>query len=205
MYSLDEGRAAVRAARAAVEMRVTGNPHSPAPLPETFSKKGCVFVTLKVHSTDELRGCIGYHQPYFPLKEAVVRAAESAAMDDPRFPPVTADELPLLRIEVSLLTPPEPVSADDPTSLPEMIRVGTDGLIASRESRAGLLLPQVPVEWGWDAREFLSQTCVKAGLPPDAWLDGETAIERFQAEVFEEVEPRGEVVRRGLEASHACH
>jgi AmmeMemoRadiSam system protein A len=106
--------------------------------------------------------------------------AVAAAVEDPRFPPVTLGEAPSLRFEISALTVPEPVP--DPAA----IQVGRHGLIASRGGRKGLLLPQVAPEWGWDRREFLEHTCRKAGLPPDAWKDPATRLEWFEAEVWGE-------------------
>jgi AmmeMemoRadiSam system protein A len=137
------------------------------------------FVTLHTRQ-GELRGCIGTILPAGPLDETVCRMAVAAAVEDPRFPPVTLGEAPSLRFEISALTVPEPVP--DPAA----IQVGRHGLIASRGGRKGLLLPQVAPEWGWDRREFLEHTCRKAGLPPDAWKDPATRLEWFEAEVWGE-------------------
>jgi AmmeMemoRadiSam system protein A len=106
--------------------------------------------------------------------------AVSAAVEDPRFPAVTAQELPGLRVEISALTVPEPVPDVN------MIEIGRHGLIISRGYRKGLLLPQVAPEWGWDRTQFLEHTCLKAGLPPGAWKDEDTRIEWFEAEVWGE-------------------
>jgi AmmeMemoRadiSam system protein A len=105
--------------------------------------------------------------------------ARSAAIHDHRFSPVTAEELSDLSYEISVLTAPEPIKAED-------VVVGRDGLIMSRGGRSGLLLPQVPIEWGWDREEFLRHTCRKAGLPLDCWQDPETKIEAFRAIVWGE-------------------
>lgn len=136
------------------------------------------FVTLSTLS-DDLRGCIGTILPVGPLDATVARMAVAAAVEDPRFLPVTPQELPALRIEISALTVPEPADA-------ERIEVGRHGLIVTRGSRKGLLLPQVASEWGWDRVEFLAQTCRKAGLPADAWRDSQTLLEWFEAEVWGE-------------------
>lgn len=197
MYSDAEGELAVRMARAAVEAAVRRRALPPQPVPRSFEQDSGVFVTLNTHPAGELRGCIGYPNPFFPLAKAIVKAAEGAT-EDPRFPPLAEKELDHVAVEVSVLTPPERIDAKKPKQLPAMVRVGTDGLIAAQGAARGLLLPQVPVEWGWDAEEFLSQTCMKAGLTPDAWLDPSTRMYRFQAEVFAETEPRGPVVRRTL-------
>jgi AmmeMemoRadiSam system protein A len=125
---------------------------------------GAVFVTLT--RAGELRGCIGYVEAVKPLAEAVAHCAISAATTDPRFPPATPDELPYLQIEISVLSPLERIDE------PGQIRVGEHGLHISQGGRRGLLLPQVATEFGWDRESFLRQTCIKAGLPGDAWRRG---------------------------------
>ena len=136
------------------------------------------FVSLHTHGR-ELRGCIGSIQPVHPLFHAVSTSAINAAFRDPRFVPVQKKEMAGIHIEVSVMSPIVPATPDE-------IEVGRDGLIISRGHYAGLLLPQVAIEYGWDKHTFLSQTCVKAGLPPDAWRAGGCRIERFSAEVFGE-------------------
>lgn len=137
------------------------------------------FVTLNDQAGD-LRGCIGSIQAVLPLAQAVSDSAISAAFRDPRFPPVSIDELPLLHIEISVLGPVTAVRSVDE------IVVGRDGLIVTQRGRTGLLLPQVATEYGWGLDEFLSHTCTKAGLPGEAWHSPETRIERFPAEIFGE-------------------
>jgi AmmeMemoRadiSam system protein A len=137
------------------------------------------FVTLTTRAGD-LRGCIGTIMPAGPLDETVSRMAISAAVEDPRFPAVTAQELPGLHVEISALTVPEPLTDVN------LIEIGRHGLIISNGLRKGLLLPQVAPEWGWDRTQFLRHTCQKAGLPPDAWKDESTKIEWFEAEVWGE-------------------
>ena len=137
-----------------------------------------VFVSL--HTLEgELRGCIGFPEARYPLWQAVVQAARLSALSDFRFHPVTEPELPNLRIEISVLTPPQQVRDINE------IKVGRHGLIISRGGQRGLLLPQVAPEWKWNREEFLQHTCQKASLPPDAWKNG-ALIESFEAEVFEE-------------------
>jgi AmmeMemoRadiSam system protein A len=145
---------------------------------ERLQEPAGAFVTLNDRAGD-LRGCIGSIQPVLPLAQAVSSSAISAAFRDPRFHPVTKDELPSLHIEISVLGPVVPATRDE-------IEVGRDGLIISRGGRTGLLLPQVATEWGWNVDEFLTQTCVKAGLPRDAWRASDVRIERFSAEIFGE-------------------
>jgi len=147
------------------------------PAPAQFQAPRGVFVTLHAHG--DLRGCIGYPLPVKPLWEAVADNAIAAATQDPRFPPVTLDELEEIDIEISVLTVPVKVSG------PDQVEVGRDGILITSGYHRGLLLPQVPQEWGWDREEYLSHGCLKAGLPADQWRRGVT-IETFQAEVFAE-------------------
>lgn len=163
-----------------------------------FSNKMGIFVTLTTHPDDDLRGCIGYPEPLIPLSEGLKDSTISACSRDPRFPPVTSSELGNVKIEVSILTPPEEVAIEKRADLPRLVNVGEDGLIVQKGWARGLLLPQVPVEWGWDSEEFLSQTCMKAGLPPDAWLDDDTKVYKFTAEIFSEDAPGGRIRRKTL-------
>jgi uncharacterized protein (TIGR00296 family) len=204
MYRIKDewGEFLVRLARKAVEEYVrhgkTIEPPKNTP-PELWEKMG-VFVTLNRYNVPPqmaLRGCIGFPLPIYPLVEATIKAAIYAAVDDPRFPPVRESELDNLVVEVSVLTPPELIEGP-PEERPKKIKVGRDGLLIEKGIYSGLLLPQVPVEWGWDEEEFLAQTCWKAGLPPDCWLDEDTKVYRFTAEVFEEEYPRGPVRRKPL-------
>jgi hypothetical protein len=133
-----------------------------------------------------------------PLVEAVMDSAISSATADPRFPNVTLDELPEIEIEVSVLTPPEVIEVESPREYPKHVQIGKHGLIVEYGPYKGLLLPQVPVEWKWDVKEFLSQTCMKAGLTPDSWLREDVRISRFSAQVFAESGPRGPVKERAL-------
>jgi uncharacterized protein (TIGR00296 family) len=118
-----------------------------------------------------------------------------AAVNDPRFSPVTERELGSVLVELSVLTSPVELECGDPCELLERVKVGRDGLIVSRGRWRGLLLPQVPVEWCWDVKQFLEHTCNKAGLPTGAWEDRNTKFMSFQAEIFGEVTPRGDIVR----------
>jgi len=159
-----------------------------------------VFVTLNSYRNGQkrLRGCIGLPYPTTPLVEAVIEAAISAATQDPRFPPVTPEELDNITFEVSVLTPPERVAAEKPTDYPSKIKVGRDGLIIERGYSKGLLLPQVPVEWNWNEEQFLCQCSMKAGLSPDAWLMKDTKIYMFQAIIFEEASPKGKIEQKKI-------
>ena len=159
-----------------------------------------VFVTLNrvIKGEKMLRGCIGLPYPTTPLVKAVIEAALSAAIRDPRFPPVALEELNQITFEVSVLTPPELVRVEKVTDYPSKIKVGRDGLVIEKGYYKGLLLPQVPVEWNWNTEEFLCQTAMKAGLSPDAWLLKDTKIYRFQAIIFEEASPKGQVKQKKI-------
>jgi uncharacterized protein (TIGR00296 family) len=159
-----------------------------------------VFVTLSsLHQGKKgLRGCIGFPYPTTPLTQAVIESAINSATQDPRFSPVSLNELDEIVFEVSVLSPPQLVRVDKPPGYPSRIEVGRDGLIVERGYCKGLLLPQVPIEWNWEEEEFLCQCCMKAGLSPDCWLLEGTKIYKFQAIIFEEVSPKGDVEPKKL-------
>ena len=203
-YADPEGELAVRIAREALEAHVLHRPKRPFVVPKSFEAKAGAFVTINLHPGGDLRGCIGYPQPFFPLMKSIEKGAEGAA-EDPRFPPLRAEELGGITVEVSILTPPQLIEARKPKELAKHVVVGVDGLSVAQGPYRGILLPQVAIEEKWDAEDFLSNACMKAGLLPDAWLEPETRLYKFQAEVFTEREPRGAVVRRTLEAAHAGH
>ena len=135
------------------------------------------FVTIHLHGS--LKGCIGIIEPMSPLKDVIRDMAKSSAFRDPRFTPLTRDEYPHIDFEISVLTLPKKLDS------PEDLQVARHGLIISSGTRRGLLLPQVAVDNAWDRETFLSQTCLKAGLPRDIWRSG-ALIEVFEAEVFSE-------------------
>ena len=202
MFSDEDGKLAVKIARAVVESHVKKEKVPEFDVPEIFAQNYGVFVTLTTYPEDELRGCIGYPEPIMPLIDAIKDSAISASSRDPRFPSVRPNELKKIKVEVSLLTPPVEICVQKPSKLVECVKIGEDGLIVQKSWARGLLLPQVPVEWGWDAEEFLCQTCIKAGLMPDSWLQEGTKMFKFQAEVFSESKPGGEVKRRKLGEEH---
>jgi AmmeMemoRadiSam system protein A len=148
-------------------------------LDERLRQPAGVFVTLRTKD-NELRGCIGSIRAAEPLYKAIVTSAISAAFRDPRFEPLRPGELERLDLEISVMGPIEPVTDF------EAIVVGRDGLIISRGRYAGLLLPQVATEYGWDRETFLDQTCLKAGLPRGAWRAADCRVEKFSAIVFGE-------------------
>ncbi len=193
----EEGAYLVSLARRAVKEnlkdgRIISPPADAAP--KLLEPRG-VFVTLNSvkGGGKELRGCIGFPYPTYPLVRAVVEAAVEAATRDYRFSPVTGREMGSLVFEVSVLTTPELVEASSPKDYPSKIKVGEDGLIVEKGFYKGLLLPQVPVEWRWDEEEFLCQCCMKAGLMPDCWVTKGTKIYKFQCIIAEESEPNGNV------------
>lgn len=147
----------------------------PAPnerLTQTFG----AFVTLTLDGN--LRGCIGHVIGDAPLWDTVIEMARAAAFQDPRFAPLDPEEFQRIELEISILSPLS--ECPDPAE----VQVGRHGLLINHAGRSGLLLPQVPVEWGWDRETFLAQTCRKAGLPTDAWQDPAATIFWFEAEVF---------------------
>ncbi|MBT8477802.1 MAG: AmmeMemoRadiSam system protein A [Gemmatimonadetes bacterium] len=174
-------RAALLAlARDSVERALVGGPAPHlVPLLASFTDPRAAFVTIRQAQTGGLRGCRGECPARHTLPECVRRAAVSAAFDDPRFPPVTLTELPALRFEISALTTPEPIRSDD-------VVVGTHGLLLSSGGSRGLLLPQVPIEQGWDRETFLDGLCHKAGVPAGSWRRPEATLTAFEAEVWAE-------------------
>jgi AmmeMemoRadiSam system protein A len=162
-------RDAVRAA--------AGHGRAPVAVEGNFPEASGAFVTLK--RGGRLRGCIGTLECRRPLPDEVARVAVSAALEDPRFTPLTAAELDGLDVEVSILGPLEPIDPHDPAAF----EIGRHGLVVEQGHRRGLLLPQVATEWSWNREQFLAQTCVKAGLSPDAWRRN-ARVYRFAGEVF---------------------
>jgi hypothetical protein len=200
--NLEEGKILVRLARKAVEeyLKTRKRIRVPEDIPDRLLQSCGVFVTINSikNGEKELRGCIGYPYPTTPLAQAVIESAISSATQDPRFYPLSLSELEKVVFEVSVLTPPQIIEAKKPSEYPSKIQVGKDGLIIERGMFKGLLLPQVPVEWEWDEEEFLCQCCIKAGLPPDNWLLNDTKVYKFQAIIFEEEKPKGEVKCKAL-------
>jgi AmmeMemoRadiSam system protein A len=145
---------------------------------ELRTRRGA-FVTIRRRADHELRGCIGFVEPIWPLADAVAQAAVAAATRDFRFEPLRLPELPSVVLDISVLHVPTPI-------LPEAVEVGRHGLVIERGMARGLLLPQVPVEHGWDRQTFLEQACRKAGLPPGTWREKGASLLGFEAEVFGE-------------------
>ena len=202
MYSDEDGELSVHIAREAIEAHTERRGMRSLPVPLRFEDRAGVFVTLNLYPGEELRGCIGFPGPLYPLYKALVKSAEGAC-EDPRFPQLREDELVHVTVEVNLLTPPELIEVRRPKEVLKVIEIGRDGLEIRYATARGVFLPSVPVEQGWDTGTYLEELSMKAGLTPDAWLDESARIYRFQSTVFREVEPRGSVVRRDLGAEHA--
>ena len=195
--SLDasDGERLVRAARRALaEAAAGGRPEPDADLESRFPFRSGVFVTLTMGG--RLRGCIGHPAPDMRLCSAVVDSAASAGTSDPRFRPVSPGELGGIAVEVTVLSEPEEIRTEDPAQREQRVRVGRDGLIVRSGGASGLLLPQVPVEYGWGPREFIERACEKAGLGPDCWADPAVTVERFEGRIFAEDGPGGPVSER---------
>ncbi|MCW4024660.1 MAG: TIGR00296 family protein [Candidatus Bathyarchaeota archaeon] len=195
--TLEDGKFLVELARETVTEYLQNHKtlKPPVYISENLKVPCGVFVTINtLHNKEkELRGCIGYPYPTEPLVQAVIDSAINAATEDPRFEPMQAKELDKVVFEVSVLTPPEQIQVENPKEYLNKIKVGEDGLIVESGFYKGLLLPQVPVEWCWCEEEFLCQCCLKAGVPPDRWLNKNTKIYRFKGIVFEEETPDGEI------------
>jgi AmmeMemoRadiSam system protein A len=176
MFTELQKRALLEVGRRAIAKQVLGT-GEPLRVNIDLPEASGVFVTIK--RGGELRGCLGTLQCGRGLAAEVSRCAADAASEDPRFPPVAADELPELSVEISVLGPLEEI---DPRA-ESAIAIGRHGLVVEQGPRRGLLLPQVATQWQWTAEQFLRQTCLKAGLPADAWKHG-ARISRFDAEVF---------------------
>ncbi|MCX6767957.1 MAG: TIGR00296 family protein [Candidatus Micrarchaeota archaeon] len=196
MLSLKQGTFLVRLARRAIQCKLNGTKCDfKQQKPAAKFKKAGAFVTVTAHPGRELRGCIGFVQPVMPLDEAVAAAAVEAAFGDYRFPPVGRGELGKIVVEVSVLSPLERLKPPA-AGYQKQVIVGKHGLVIECAGSGGLLLPQVAVEFNLDSREFLNQVCLKAGLPPDAWLGKGAKLFRFAARVFSEESPGGAVVEK---------
>lgn len=182
-----EGKKLISLAKDSIASQLTGSELEISDdIKKEFSQEQGVFVTLTVNG--ELRGCIGFPEPMYPLWEGVVEAAKSAAFSDPRFPPLTGEEFDDIEIEVSVLTVPREIKVKKPEEYLKQIKIGEDGLII-RGVSSGLLLPQVFSEYNCDAEQALEMTCEKAMLPSDAWKDPNNKIYKFQAIIYSESKP----------------
>jgi len=207
-YSLEEGAFLVRLARRAVEEYLTRGAiiEPPADTPQRLLRDPYgVFTTIEKLAGGklELRGCIGYPEGYRNVAYATIYSAIAACCQDPRFPAMTSDELDEAVFEVSVLSPLRQLP-QNPKDYLKAVEVGRHGIVVRRGFYSGLLLPQVPVEECWDSEEFLSNGCLKAWLHADCWLDERTRILVFEAQLFKERTPRGEVYERDLKEELAA-
>ncbi|MBZ9570309.1 TIGR00296 family protein [Methanobrevibacter sp. TMH8] len=186
MLSKKDGDYLIKIAKLAVEtyLKKGEKINVPKDCPEHLKEDLGVFVTL--NKNNELRGCIGYPEPIAPLINATIDVAISAAVNDPRFPSLTEEELKYVDFEVTVLTKPELLQVDNPSDYLKEITIGKDGLIVENGFSKGLLLPQVATEYNMDVETFLANTCMKAGLSTECWLKNETKIYTFQGQIFKE-------------------
>jgi len=185
-----DGEKAVEIARKTIDLWVEkGERYKPDSYPSEFNENMGVFVTLHTYPGRELRGCIGFPEPVYPLIKSLTEAAIAASTQDPRFEPLRKEDLGNVIVEVSVLTKPEIIKVEDPKDYPKTIEIGKDGLIVRSGFSSGLLLPQVATEYDWTPEEFLQNTCMKAGLAPDTWLEEGTEIFKFQSLIFSEEKP----------------
>jgi uncharacterized protein (TIGR00296 family) len=201
VFSKQDGNLLISSAREAISTYLTTHqivvPQRLIDDPRFEMKLGC-FVTLKQNDVEKtLRGCIGFPEPVYKFSKALTEAAIYAATEDPRFEPINIGELQSLLVEVSVLSTPTLIDVKSPRELPKMINVGKDGLIMRWSFGSGLLLPQVAIEQGWDAGDFLANLSMKAGAPPDQWLVPGTLVLKFQAQIFSEEDPNGPVIMLG--------
>ena len=200
------GEYLVKLARNVIETFLEDNikTKSPRDAPKDLLNESGVFVTL--HSLNEnrgpsLRGCIGrIESRHGTLIQSTIDSAIDAAFHDPRFSPVQKSEMPMITVEVTILTIPQKIEVEEPQDYFEIIEIGRHGLIAQRGPyQRGLLLPQVPVEQKWNIGQYLSFVCQKAGLTPNAWMDLKTSILSFEGIIFSEVTPNGQIVKRSIQ------
>ena len=196
--SIDDGKILVKTSRKIVTEYLKNNKKIKLDpdFESRFSFSSGLFVTL--NNKGRLRGCIGYPLPDQKCSQALFSASLSAALEDPRFEPMKFDELDDVTFEVTVLTPPYKIIVEDPLDYPSHIKIGRDGLIVKYSFYSGLLLPQVPIEYGWNECEFLEHTCQKAGLEKNFWKRDDVTILKFEGIVFQEKIPNGMVMQKIL-------
>lgn len=195
MVTLEQGKKLIKLARNTIDSAFTRKDIKVnSKIQKEFSEKMGVFVTLNIGK--QLRGCVGFPDAVYPLHEGISKAAMSAAFNDSRFAPLTKKEFNNVKIEVSILSVPRMIEVSNPEDYIKNIEIGKEGLIVKGTFESGLLLPQVAKEQGWNQEIFLSQTCVKAGLPADSWHDFNICrVYKFRSDVFSETETKGNVIK----------
>jgi len=198
--ALKEGRFLVKFAREEINAHFIGKkPEIPKDMEGIMSRKSSVFVKLNRYPSHALRGCFGYTESIMPLGQALREVSVSAAFRDHRFHPLRKNELKSTLVEVSILSEPELIQVNNPEEYPKRIKIGRDGLIVDKDSVKGVLLPQMPIEFKWNSREFLSRTCMMASLRPSSWRYPDIKIYKFNAQIFAEKEPEGRIIKRKLQ------
>ncbi|MCC7552073.1 TIGR00296 family protein [Candidatus Micrarchaeota archaeon] len=189
----------IKLARNAVEQYIETNKKiTPTLKDQELNEEAGVYVTLKSFPEEELRGEIGYPYPMGEISSNIIDNAISAALHDPRFPSIKKDELNTIIFEISILSRPKILTVSSPEDYISKIKIGKNGLIIKYGGATGVLLPQIPIEYNWGAKEFLCQTCQKAGLPKEMWKRPTVEIYTFEAEIIKEEKPLGKVIKKRL-------
>lgn len=192
MMNTEDGITAVRIARSVITQETTGK-RLAYMMRLAYNEPCGVFVTINTYPSLHLRGCIGFPGPHYPLVEGIQHAAVSAC-HDPRFPDLKESELDKIVVEVTILTPPEPIIVKEREDLLNVIKIGKHGLMLDHKGRRAVFLPQVPVEWDWNVTEYLENLCHKAGVPKHAWKEKDCFLSWFEGKIFKETTPSGDVI-----------
>ncbi|PIT84773.1 TIGR00296 family protein [Candidatus Micrarchaeota archaeon CG10_big_fil_rev_8_21_14_0_10_45_29] len=196
--SPEEGKTLVKAARLAIKAKLNSSALPPAPMGGVFEEKRGIFITLSTFPSHELRGCIGFIEAPKSIGILAQEGAIHAAFGDPRFSPLQKEEFSKIIVEASILSIPKPLNAKNAKERESAIKIGRDGLIIEYGRARGLLLPQVATEWNFSKKEFLQCVCEKAGLPRDMWTSPSAKIYLFEAQIFAESSPEGEIKQKRL-------
>jgi len=198
MFSLEDGIKTVKYSRIVIQSILKNEKIELDNLDNFFSEKFGVFVTIHKFPNNNLRGCMGIPNPIMSLKDSIFEASKSV-IRDPRFPPLSENELDNIIIEVTILSKPTKILISEPEDYLKQIKIGRDGLIIENGFNKGLLLPQVPIEQSWNINEYLENICLKAGLPSNSWKNRESIIYKFFGQVFAEIKPKGEIKEKKLD------
>lgn len=188
-FSQKDANACLKIARKTINLwLIEGEKYIPMRYPKALDEHGGVFTTIYTHPDHNLRGCIGYPEPFMPAIRSLINSAIHATKDS-RFPNLTKEELNQVVVEVSLLTRPHELKVKSPAEYLKLIKIGKHGLIVRKWELSGLLLPQVAVKHGMDVEEFLQKACMKAALPSYAWEDPDTSVYTFESLIAREKKP----------------